>query len=66
MNLHKEIKQAYQHIRVPDDVTERLKQELYQKDFCAVKREKRVKSAGNLFICKGKKPATEVDTYFFF
>ena len=33
MNLHKEIKQAYRNIRVPDDVTERLKQELYQKDF---------------------------------
>ncbi len=33
MNLRKEIKQAYQQIRVPADVSEHLKQELYQKDF---------------------------------
>ncbi|MDE6004853.1 MAG: hypothetical protein K2G88_05655 [Oscillospiraceae bacterium] len=33
MNLHKEIKNAYRAIQVSDDMTERLKQELYQKDF---------------------------------
>ena len=33
MNLRKEIKQAYQQIRVPADVSEHLKQALYQKDF---------------------------------
>ncbi len=33
MNLRKEIKQAYNQIHVPADVSERLKQELYQKDF---------------------------------
>ncbi|MBE6876566.1 MAG: hypothetical protein E7496_07570 [Ruminococcus sp.] len=33
MNMRKEIKQAYQHIHVSDDMTERMKQELYQKDF---------------------------------
>ena len=33
MNMRKEIKQAYQHIHAPEDVTERLKQELYQKNF---------------------------------
>lgn len=33
MNLHKEIKNAYRSIQVSDDMTERLKQELYQKDF---------------------------------
>ncbi|MBD5143874.1 MAG: hypothetical protein K2K06_00095 [Oscillospiraceae bacterium] len=33
MNLHKEIKNAYRSIQVSDAMTERLKQELYQKDF---------------------------------
>lgn len=33
MDLHKEIKDAYRGIRVPEAVTERLKTELYQKDF---------------------------------
>lgn len=33
MNLRKEIKNAYHTIQVPDDMAERLKQELYQKDF---------------------------------
>ncbi|MDE7122451.1 MAG: hypothetical protein K2O42_09880 [Oscillospiraceae bacterium] len=33
MNLHKEIKNAYQNVRVPEAMTERLKMELYQKDF---------------------------------
>ena len=32
MDLHKEIKNAYQNIRVPESVTEQLKMELYQKD----------------------------------
>ncbi len=33
MSLRKQIKHAYHQIHVPEDVTERLKQELYQKDF---------------------------------
>ncbi len=33
MNLRKEIHQAYDHIHVPEEVSEKLKQELYQKDF---------------------------------
>ncbi|MDE5768785.1 MAG: hypothetical protein K2H29_08750 [Oscillospiraceae bacterium] len=33
MDLHKEIKNAYQNIRVSEAMTERLKMELYQKDF---------------------------------
>lgn len=33
MNLRKEIRQAYDRVHVPEDVSERLKQELYQKDF---------------------------------
>lgn len=33
MDLHKEIRSAYRNIRVPETVTERLKTELYQKDF---------------------------------
>ena len=33
MDLHKELKNAYQNIRVPEAMTERLKMELYQKDF---------------------------------
>jgi len=33
MNLRKEIHQAYDKIQVPEEVTERLKQQLYQKDF---------------------------------
>ena len=33
MNLRKEIRQAYDKVQVPDEVAERLKQELYQKDF---------------------------------
>ena len=32
MDLRKEIKNAYQNIRVPESVTEQLKMELYQKD----------------------------------
>lgn len=33
MNLRKEIHQAYDTVQVPKEVTERLKQQLYQKDF---------------------------------
>ena len=33
MNLRKEIKQTYDQIHVPEEVSERLKQKLYQRDF---------------------------------
>ena len=33
MNLRKKIHQAYDNIQVPEEVSERLKQQLYQKDF---------------------------------
>lgn len=33
MNLRKEMHQVYDKIQVPEEVTERLKKQLYQKDF---------------------------------
>ncbi len=33
MSLHKEIKNAYDQVHAPDALVERMKQELYQKDF---------------------------------
>lgn len=33
MSLHREIKNAYDQVHAPDELVERLKQELYQKDF---------------------------------
>lgn len=32
MNMHKDIKNAFDNVHAPDDLVERLKQELYQKD----------------------------------
>lgn len=32
MNMHKEIKEAFGRVHAPEDVTERLKQDLYQMD----------------------------------
>lgn len=33
MSLHKDIKNAYDQVHAPDALVERMKQELYQKDF---------------------------------